>query len=295
MAFMRGGAEDDDEEEPTSITISPEEILLPWRRLRKTEAEEGDASAEFSNSSSPESSNQQRKKQFLDRIAVLSSWWMRREDEAYEVWSRGGRRGTRQELESHPDLDLRAVTEQSDLARPGRHVHIVTTAALPWMTGTAVNPLLRAAYLHRRTQEINSDSSERWVTLVLPWLELPEDQEELYGRVFESQQEQEDYIRNWLREDADLPDVADPDTGLQLLFYPARYHAGMRSIFAMGDIIQTVIEPTGTPMDVCVLEEPEHCNWFRAPGDGWTKQFQFVVGIVHTSTFDRGIRLPEAC
>mmetsp|Transcript_21563 Transcript_21563/g.24518 ORF Transcript_21563/g.24518 Transcript_21563/m.24518 type:complete len:961 (+) Transcript_21563:237-3119(+) len=282
------------------------------------------------------------KRIFLDKIAIVSTALLRFEKDAmvqnvtnkiqkrkmlYDYLKEKHQEDSIDDEHENEEDDDDEITLQSDLLRPGRSFYVVTTAAIPWFTGTAVNPLLRAAYLCRITREINEkyemeqleqqqESKEvngtalnitatpaptstyqpkPRVTLVIPWLELEEDRLELYGNQynFSTPQEQETYIRKWLREDANMPIEADEKIGLQIIFYPSRYHSGLKSIFAMGDIASLISSEkddddnnsniSNNNTDVCVLEEPEHLNWYRAPGDGWTNKFEYVIGIIHTN------------
>ena len=65
-------------------------------------------------------------------------------------------------------------------------------------------------------------------------------------------------------------------------FYSARYHKSYNSIFALDDICDLL--PSDDTADVCILEEPEHLNWYRAPGSSlWTSKFCHCVGVIHTN------------
>jgi hypothetical protein len=81
------------------------------------------------------------------------------------------------------------------------------------MTGTAVNPLLRAAHLSKLNREYADGKST--VTLVIPWLESPADRAQMYGDEWEdkTQADQDAYIRTWLAERAGLPLEADLTQG----------------------------------------------------------------------------------
>lgn len=118
------------------------------------------------------------------------------------------------------------------------------------------------------------------VTLVIPWLQDKKDRLMLYGSTstFEESSEQESFIRKWLENEAGMPFEAKK---LKILFYPARFHTYANSIFALGDICDMIPNENA---DVCILEEPEHLNWYRAPGSApWTTKFSHVVGVIHTN------------
>ena len=163
-------------------------------------------------------------------------------------------------------------TPASNLRSPDRHFTIITTAALPWRTGTAVNPLLRALYLAK---------SGRPVILYIPFLEKP-DQSKVFakGVSFDTPEEQEKVVRQWCSERAKM-DLEKLD--LQFRWYPAKYIFALRSIFPTGDCTRNL--SATDPKDVLILEEPEHLCWFHS-GQRWPNLFRHVIGIVHTNYSD---------
>ena len=160
---------------------------------------------------------------------------------------------------------MAAVSDLSDLSRK---ICIVTTAGLPWRTGTAVNPLARALYLTR-------GRPKHHITLLIPWLENSEEQMKVYGssNVFSSPEEQKVWIQTYARErilnntnnDENEHENNDNDNdevdNLQISFYPAKYHNSFGSIFATVDICTLIPK---NEADIAILEEPEHLTWFRS-------------------------------
>lgn len=136
-----------------------------------------------------------------------------------------------------------AVVAKTDLSDKTKNIWIVTTAALPWMTGTAVNPLLRAAYMCAGRAEAGGS-----VTILLPWLERNADQIRVYGegRAFKSRGEQEKFVRNWLRDTAGM---GVPSTELRIRWYTAWQERAENSIYSMGDITSLIPEDEA---DICV-------------------------------------------
>lgn len=145
------------------------------------------------------------------------------------------------------------VLPTTDIGDLSKRLLIVTTASLPWRTGTAVNPLLRAAYLTNGRKQAGGS-----VTLMLPWLERQIDQERVYGKenAFETQEDQEAFVRTWLRDSAGMAEAAEE---LKITWYTAWQSKVENSIYSMGDI--TALIPDGE-VDICILEEPEHLNWY---------------------------------
>lgn len=223
-------------------------------------------------------------------VTVQSSMGTKEEDEdelhaspiiAVEVDEEGDVR-----LEDHEDSTnsgmYESITENddtilpsSDLSDTSKSVYIITTAALPWRTGTAVNPLLRALYLARDRES---------VTLMVPWLGKSAAKTLYKDQDFETADDQEKWIRQYCMDRCGCS-RATLDK-LRIEFWKGAYNESFGSIFPIEDICSKV-----ETADICILEEPEHLNWFRVPHDpendlGWKQKFPHVVGILHTNYGD---------
>lgn len=167
------------------------------------------------------------------------------------------------------------------------HMTIVTTASLPWLTGTAVNPALRAAYLWHRGHD---------VTLLVPWIPK-EDQKNIFlseDELFDCPEDQLRVVEMHIRKRVPFEvqfhtGVAQESPALEIKFYNGKYAPALGSIIPTQDIQQFVRKDTSC----IILEEPEHLTWYHS-GKRWIRAFDRhvpVVGVMHTNYVDYARRM----
>mmetsp|Transcript_7478 Transcript_7478/g.22703 ORF Transcript_7478/g.22703 Transcript_7478/m.22703 type:complete len:532 (+) Transcript_7478:91-1686(+) len=158
-----------------------------------------------------------------------------------------------------------------DLEKHKRKIAVCTTASVPWLTGTAVNPAIRALELSKLGHR---------VALLIPWLNANDQPIVFSGKkMFDNKEQQADYVRSWMRdilkeqgiEGVELPEIC---------FYYGGYARDVGSVYPLSDIVSAL--PTGFDRDILLLEEPEHLTWYYY-GDRLPHQFRFVVGVIHTN------------
>ena len=173
-----------------------------------------------------------------------------------------------------------------------RNIWIVTTACLPWKTGTSINPLLRALYLLKYYRSGKLCKHQPNVYLMVPWLVKSQDRKYLYGDEIELEDgasgmmQQANLIRDWAR---DFAKMSEEGKLLKISFYPSRYQEFLGSIFPCYDVCSLIPDEKA---DLAILEEPEHLNWIpmhmtnhstERSSKSWSEKFHHVVGIVHTN------------
>ena len=105
-----------------------------------------------------------------------------------------------------------------------------------------------------------------------------EERTKLYGSnvVFvdgeEGMKKQESWIRNYAKERCGMDREAEL---LRIVWYPAFYLGGFGSIFPKVDLCNYIPREL---VDVAILEEPEHLNWFRAPMESSVEDEENVNG-----------------
>lgn len=99
-----------------------------------------------------------------------------------------------------------------------------------------------------------------------------------HKKVFTKPEEQEQYIRDWLAQRAGL---LEESQALRIVFYSARYHPELGSIFSVGDVPALIPDDEA---DALILEEPEHLNWCVGFGIGMIWRSGGPIGGPNTTT-----------